>query len=242
MRIRPRGHDKSRDGYRHVRQFVAHLHAVLRHVRPTQNQRPLRQAASGDSSRVLGRRVSTGGVQSAPSPSDAPPRSPRARPRCHRPKLPTCYWWSAVPSAPEWDTNLDVLLDRTSRHITRHYRKAPPSCNAPKVDNEPKDWRCESWEQVRKRCHSIDILREAERANTAEGSSGVAQPCTQPRTLEVYCGRAGWSGTHRTPLGCMLAAQCRLAERALDARSAPAKTRRFGLLPRLGSRLCQKII
>ena len=80
-------------------------------------------------------------------------------------------------------------------------------------------WRCRSWDEVKKRAACIDILSPfasapagpddnavAEVANNSSARSAgrrgkeVARPCTIPRTLELYCGRAGYS-SHQKKMG-----------------------------------------
>ena len=71
-------------------------------------------------------------------------------------------------------------------------------------------WRCATWDEVKRRAACIDILAQFRPRETDGGVSGpkgadgrrkeVATPCTTPRTLELYCGRAGYS-SHQKRMG-----------------------------------------
>ena len=100
-----------------------------------------------------------------------------------------------------WGTDVQVLRDRCIRHCNR-YEDAPWSATSPRMDKEPEGWRCRTWEEVVERFGTLDILSKAsgDGRNDLEDtrvSDDDLQPGTTPRTLELYCGRAGWSAHHK---------------------------------------------
>ena len=88
-----------------------------------------------------------------------------------------------------------------------HYTDAPPSKSSMRYKDEPDGFRCDSWDEVRKRCGTLDVLGGQRQQNgesrelVVSDAAGAAQradadatsPNTRPRTLELYAGRAGWS-------------------------------------------------
>ena len=64
------------------------------------------------------------------------------------------------------------------------------SCPWVHLDKEPVGWRCKSWDEVVTRIGRLNIL--SEQSHDDEIKSG-----TTPRTLELYCGRGGWSAHHK---------------------------------------------
>lgn len=147
-----------------------------------------------------------------------------------RPELRT-HWHGNSP----WVTDPQLLLDRCKRYAAHFKGRAPPSHSEAKIEKEPPGWRCATWQEVVKRCGSlnlnatydtsaaaaaaeevVDVDEEAAAEAAAAGakrkragkqpargnaSKEVAEPCTKPRTLELYCGRAGWSIAHQDQ-GC----------------------------------------
>ena len=109
------------------------------------------------------------------------------RPEELRPELP-CHWHGRT----EWGTDTTLLLDRCRRHIDK-VGETPPSAGLYGSDEPLKSrgWRCQTWEEVRSRCGSLDVLnadaREADAEADAEAQAETT-PCTRPRTLELYCG------------------------------------------------------
>jgi hypothetical protein len=101
-----------------------------------------------------------------------------------------------------------VLLRRCQDHIQKHYNNEPPSKGEYRKD-EPDGWRCDSWEEVRRRCGSLDVFGGHETQTGASSALVVSNdggarmldgdattPNSRPRTLELYAGRGGWSANH----------------------------------------------
>jgi len=101
-------------------------------------------------------------------------------------------------------------MARVDKHIANHERQ-PPSASADSHVMSKEAWRCESWEQVQQRAACIDILSHmqgsvgfadhppcasARHPSSRSCASEAASPCTQPRVLELYCGRGGLSAHH----------------------------------------------
>merc|ERR1740139_718575 len=113
----------------------------------------------------------------------------------------------------------EVLINRCHLHYKKHYQctcgesaeyvrctcsVAPPSASRPKPlpkeAKEPKGWRCQTWAEVVERCGPLNVLSNKGQPpappTTPSGSGSTAdalQPGTYPRTLELWCGRAGKS-------------------------------------------------
>ena len=115
-----------------------------------------------------------------------------------RPEL-LCHWHMQT----AWGTDPKLLLDRCYRHIDKAGDR-PPSAGDGREENS-QGWRCRTWAEVVDKCGSIDMrnaeAREAEAEEEAEADACSTAPCTRPRCLELYCGRAGWSASFRR-LGC----------------------------------------
>ena len=109
-----------------------------------------------------------------------------------------------------WEVEPQVLMARVDKHIANHERQ-PPSASADSHVMSKEAWRCESWEQVQQRAACIDILSHmqgsvgfadhppcasARHPSSRSCASEAASPCTQPRVLELYCGRGGLSAHH----------------------------------------------
>ena len=124
-----------------------------------------------------------------------------------------------------WETDAAMLMKRVRRHIENHEMR-PPSFSADSSTMAKEPWRCASWDEVRRRAACIDILSHMEGATNVQAGAavpacsdstnggrdgsvcsrkggsgkGAATPCTTPRTLELYCGRAGYSA-HQKQMG-----------------------------------------
>ena len=131
---------------------------------------------------------------------------------CPRPEIVT-HWHGHT----TWGTSTSLLLERCKLHADL-YRDHPPSnpTSQPKIAGEPLGWRCTTWAQVKARLGDLDVInkhRELDPPAADEPSSSTGQPpraglskeattpCTRPRTLELYCGRAGWSAAFMR-VGC----------------------------------------
>ena len=137
------------------------------------------------------------------------------------PELPT-YYLGGHNMPGEWPTDSEMVLKRAVRMADKF--TTPPSSRdawpSPRKmgessSSEPKGWRCKTWEEVRLRCGSLHILcqDDDDQINGGDGDAGgskkkkgkkrtstdkeVTEPCTRPRTLELYCGRASLSAHHQ---------------------------------------------
>jgi hypothetical protein len=97
-----------------------------------------------------------------------------------------------------WGTDVELLDARCQRHCAR-FDQAPPSASSPRYKGEPAGWRCQTWDEVAERVGSLNILREGDGSSgdDSEVANDGVEPGTIPRTLELYCGRAGWSSHHK---------------------------------------------
>ena len=125
-----------------------------------------------------------------------------------RPVLPTHF-----SDRPIWETDLEALMERVKLHI-ENCEHRPPSFTSDTRDMKKDTWRCASWEDVKARAACINIVADMGEAQPASSSqaggaqrrgasrSGKEDPtvCTVPRTLELYCGRAGFS-SHQKQVG-----------------------------------------
>ena len=93
-----------------------------------------------------------------------------------------------------WCTDPQILFDRCMRHCSRYEEKPmSSSCLWVQTEKEPEGWRCETWDQVVERIASLNILHDDQDGSEGEELDDGPKPGTTPRTLELYCGRAGWS-------------------------------------------------
>ena len=122
------------------------------------------------------------------------------------PELPTYYFGGRGKNG-EWPTDPAILLERAVKMADK-FRGRPPSARdewpSPRKmgdpsSAEPKGFRCSTWEEVRRRCGTLDIRcqEDSKGANRTSNGKEVAEPCTRPRTLELYCGRASLSAHHQ---------------------------------------------
>ena len=97
-----------------------------------------------------------------------------------------------------------MLCERCHRHYNTYYDDHPPS-KGPYRKDEPDGWRCKTWDEVARRCGSLDVIGghrqlngEATELVVSNGRStppneDATSPNTRPRTLELYAGRGVWS-------------------------------------------------
>lgn len=112
------------------------------------------------------------------------------------PELATHYHVECVD---KWGTDVQVLYDRCIRHCDR-YVDRPMSARGEwaQLDKEPEGWRCKTWDEVIERVGTLNILIDPEASgDDEEDDHDALEPGTTPRTLELYCGRAGWSAHHK---------------------------------------------
>ena len=100
----------------------------------------------------------------------------------------------------KWGTDVQVLYNRCLLHCERYADKPTSASSAwAQSDREPEGWRCQSWDEVIERIGSLNILSDYKASGDEDDDeeSEALQPGTTPRTLELYCGRAGWSAHHK---------------------------------------------
>ena len=99
----------------------------------------------------------------------------------------------------DWTTDTGILMHRCSLHIQRHV-DAPPSATSQRTKDEPPDWQCQAWDEVRERCGSLHYFHDAPLdGGIASGSDATTR--TLAALLGAVLGRR-WSATNARVAMC----------------------------------------